>query len=103
MTDIDQIDWDGVDDTIINTEKNIADSIGFNEQAQKDAVEGIFKLVGPVLDFLLKWIDPDYKAHAGEDELNFTEILKYLMTTNWFAYFSETTLQTMGTLVYEFT
>ena len=97
------IDWESIDDGVINAEEGALNIIGFDEKAQKEVVEGVFRLAGPILHFVLAFFDDDYKEASDGEDFNFTDTLKWLMASNWMSYFSDITLQMMGTLVYDFT
>ena len=97
---MDTIDLDNIDDTIIKTEKDIIEGIGINPEYQIQVVKGIFSVLGPSMHQLLTWFVPSYADETKDQNMNFIDILHWLMASDFISYFSETTLEMFGELVY---
>lgn len=49
----------------------------------------------------MTWIDPWYHSGDLDDIPSFLDIMKYILSSKWTDYFSESTLQVFGELVYD--
>jgi hypothetical protein len=97
---MDTIDLDDLDNTIIKTEKDIIEGIGINPEYQIQVVKGIFSILGPSMHQLLTWFCAPYAEETKGTNMNFIDILHWLMESDFINYFSENTLEMFGELVY---